>query len=94
VLEFICIIKNLLARCGGHGTGRHIASVDAYSAYPATAMRAEFRIVAEMRDVYPGVRGGLDDGLILLERDSQTVDVQTKPDISAFLGINLVLFRD
>src|SRR3546814_1684573 len=64
------------------GRGQHALSLDLHHAGAAVAVGAiaRLRLVAEMRDLRPGARGGLPDGLARLRLD--VLPVQREADRS------------
>ncbi|MPN49617.1 hypothetical protein SDC9_197239 [bioreactor metagenome] len=59
---------------GAHGAGGRVAAIDLDRAQLARAVRLELRVVAQVRDEDPGLAGGLDDGLPVLEGDGLAVE--------------------
>ena len=51
------------------GAGGNMAAVDPDDADTTAAMRREFRIVAQVRNVLPGTQRGIHDGIAFLESD-------------------------
>src|SRR3546814_4357918 len=69
-----------LARRADAGRGQHALALDLHHAGAAVAVGAiaRLRLVAEMRDLRPGARGGLPDGLARLRLD--VLPVQREAD--------------
>ena len=67
-------------------TGRGLA-VDAYGAHLAAAVRLEFRVIAQVRDVVPGGERGLDHALPGRERDFLAVEQKAVGHLELVVGI-------
>ena len=68
-LHLLSQIVDLDAVARLDGTGRLQASIDLDHAHPATAMRIEFPVIAQMRNIDAGLFGSLDDALAGFEFD-------------------------
>ena len=75
-VQFLAIAFHFQSRLGRHGAGGHGAAADFDGAQLATAVRLEFRVVAQVRDVTPGSQRRLHHRLSGFEGNGSTVELK------------------
>ncbi len=75
-VQFFDVAFHIESGLGGHGAGSNGAAIDLDRAQLAAAVRFEFRVVAQVRDVMAGSQCGLHHGLPLFKGNVCTIELE------------------